>query len=225
MILIPALQSTKALIGKELHATDGTIGHVKDFYFDDQTWIVRYLAVNTGSWLTGRQVVLASDSFTDIGEDPEVLKVALTKKQIEESPSIDSLFPISRRCEKEYDSFCGWPNYWGGMGMAYAEVTPPQSYPLREIVFRAQEGEAHLRSTQAVHGYHIRASDGNLGHVDSFLFGSQDWQVHRIVVKTGLWNFGKEIHLSPEEIRFINYEESFVEVRLSRGCLADRHIK
>jgi hypothetical protein len=33
-------------------ATDGTVGHVEDFYFDDGAWVVRYLVVDTGTWLS-----------------------------------------------------------------------------------------------------------------------------------------------------------------------------
>lgn len=225
MILTPTLQNAKALIGKKLHATDGAIGHVKDFYFDDQSWMVRYLVVDTGNWLTGRQVLLASEAFAEIEANPESIRVDLSKHQIEKSPSFGTHLPISRRYEEEYYSYYGWPTYWGGVGMGYAETTHPATAPLPENAFHRQEGEAHLRSVLAVRGYHIKASDGDLGYVDSFLIGSQDWQIHKIVVKTGVWNFGKEIHLFPEEIETINYEKSFVEVRFSKGSLSDRNIK
>ena len=45
------LQNTKELYGNKLAALDGDIGHVKDFYFDDKNWVVRYLVADTGSWL------------------------------------------------------------------------------------------------------------------------------------------------------------------------------
>jgi len=45
------LRSIKQLYGDELKAKDGEIGHIKDFYFDDQNWAVRYVVVDTGSWL------------------------------------------------------------------------------------------------------------------------------------------------------------------------------
>jgi hypothetical protein len=48
------LRSIKQLYGDELRATDGEIGHIKDFYFDDQNWAVRYVVVDTGSWLSGQ---------------------------------------------------------------------------------------------------------------------------------------------------------------------------
>ena len=225
MILTPPLKCTKSLVGKKIHATDGTIGHVHDFYFDDQSWMVRYLVVDTGSWLTGRQVLLSADAFGEIGTEIEILKAALSRRQIEESPSIGSHLPISRQYEEEYYSYYGWPTYWGGVGMGYAETTYPATVPLPEKAFHSHKTEAHLQSVHDVRGYHIKATDGDLGYVDSFLFGSQDWQIRKIVVKTGVWNLGKEIHLFPEEIKSINYEKSFVEVRLSKAKLSNRNIK
>ena len=225
MTQAPPLQNTKALIGKELHATDGTIGHVKDFYFDDQTWMVRYLVVDTGTWLTGRQVVLASEAFDEIGDKHEILKVNLLKHQIESSPSIGTQLPLSRQYEREYYNYYGWTDYWGGIGMAHFDATLPPTSSLPEKGSPLPDEKPHLRSVQAIHGYHIKATDGELGHVDSLLIGAQDWQVHQIVVKTGVWNLGKEIHLFPEEIESINYGDSSVEVRLSKDSLADRSVK
>jgi hypothetical protein len=57
------LQSIKQLYGNKLGASDGDIGHVKDFYFDDQNWAVRYVVADTGSWLPGRQVLISPHAF------------------------------------------------------------------------------------------------------------------------------------------------------------------
>lgn len=225
MIQTPTLQNIEALLGKELHATDGTIGHVKDFYFNDQTWLVHYLVVDTGSWLTGRQVVLASEAFDDIGDEHQVLKVNLSRNQIENSPSIGTQLPLSRQFERDYYNYYGWTDYWGGIGMAHFDATLPPTSSLPEETTPPVNEKPHLRSVHAIHGYHIKATDGELGHVDSFLIGAQDWQIHQVVVKTGVWNLGKEIHLFPEEIESINYEDSSVEVHLSKNSLADRSVK
>ena len=47
------LQGIKQLYGNKLGASDGDIGHVKDFFFDDQNWAIRYVVADTGSWLPG----------------------------------------------------------------------------------------------------------------------------------------------------------------------------
>src|SRR5688572_23454620 len=97
------------LYGDKLGATDGDIGHVKDFYFDDQNWALRYLVVDTGSWLPGRQVLLSPHSLGHIDQANKILRLNLTRKQIEESPSIDSHQPVSRQYEEEYYQYFGWP--------------------------------------------------------------------------------------------------------------------
>lgn len=106
------LHNTKELYGLKLTATDGEIGHVKDFYIDDKSWAVRYIIVDTGNWLSSRLVLLSPRSFGKLDTAGKCLSVALTKKQIEDSPSIDTHLPVSRQYEQEYHRYYGWPGYW-----------------------------------------------------------------------------------------------------------------
>src|SRR5208283_3959794 len=108
------LRSIKQLYGDKLGASDGEIGHVKDFYFDDQDWAVRYVVVDTGSWLPGRQVLISPHAFGSLHPSGKVLCVNLTRKQIENSPSIALHTPVSRQYEEEYYRHFGWPFYWQG---------------------------------------------------------------------------------------------------------------
>ncbi len=94
------LQSIKHLYGDKLGASDGEIGHVKDFLFDDRNWAVRYVAVDTGSWLTGRQVLISPHAICRPGVVEKVLQVKLTRKQIEKSPLLASHQPVSRQYEE-----------------------------------------------------------------------------------------------------------------------------
>src|SRR5471032_2576566 len=110
------LQNTKELYGHKLAASDGDIGRVRDFYFDDKTWAVRYLVADTGTWLTGRQVLLAPHAFGRFDAAGKIVHVNLTRKQIEDSPSIEAHRPVSRQYEAEYFRYYGWPVYWIGDG-------------------------------------------------------------------------------------------------------------
>src|ERR1035437_2504074 len=103
------LKSIKQLYGNKLGASDGEIGHVKDFYFDDQNWTVRYLIADTGSWLSGRQVLLSPHAFGAPQHDEKLLGVNLTRKQIEDSLLIELHKPVSRQYEEEYYRHYGWP--------------------------------------------------------------------------------------------------------------------
>src|SRR5471032_2208548 len=106
------LHSIQQRYGEKLRASDGEIGHVKDFYFDDKNWAVRYLVADTGSWLTGRQVLLSPHAVTGLYQPGKLLLLKYTKKQIEDSPSIESHKPVSRQYEADYYQYYGWPNYW-----------------------------------------------------------------------------------------------------------------
>ena len=72
------LRSIKHLYGDKLGASDGEIGHVKDVYFDDQNWVVRYLVADTGSWLSGRQVLISPHAFASLDRSGKLLLVNLT---------------------------------------------------------------------------------------------------------------------------------------------------
>src|ERR1035438_5024444 len=158
------LQSIKQLHGNRLGASDGDIGHVKDFYFDDRNWVVRYLVADTGSWLPGRQVLLSPHAFGSLHQDGKVLRVKLTRKKIEDSPAIETHKPVSRQHEEEDHRYYGWPAYWLGDGMwgtsgTSVLETPPtlSGGSTATIGPQPNPADAHLRSTQAVSGYHVQA--------------------------------------------------------------------
>ena len=161
------LQSIKQLYGSPLGASDGEIGHVHDLYFDDQAWAVRYVVADTGKWLPDRQVLLSPHAFGSGSPARNALRVNLTKKQIQDSPAIETHAPVSRQFEAEYHRYYGWPDYWEGDGLwgglrgfPVLEV-PPKSNPNDPPTAtgrKPEPGDPHLRSTQAVTGYQIRAA-------------------------------------------------------------------
>ena len=108
------LHSIKQLRGTKLGASDGVIGQLKDFYFDDRNWVVRYLVADTGNWLPGRKVLLTPHALDRLDPAGTLLSVRLTRKQIEDSPSMESHQPVSRQYEEEYYRYYGWPFYWQG---------------------------------------------------------------------------------------------------------------
>jgi hypothetical protein len=221
------LQSIKQLYGNRLGALDGAIGHVKDFYFDDQNWAVRYLVADTGTWLSGRQVLISPHAVGNAYQGGKALMVNLTRKQIEDSPSIETHQPVSRQYEEEYYRYFGWPYYWQGNGLWGLSGTPiletppaPQLSERRAASDSQRErADAHLRSAQAVNGYHISASDGIIGHVCDFMMDDQSWAVHQLVIKTGHRFTGKEILMLVDQVDRISYEDSTVFVKLSRAAI------
>jgi len=221
------LQSIKQLHGNKLGASDGDIGHVKDFYFDDQNWAVRYLVADTGSWLPGRQVLLSPHAFGSLHQDGNVLCVKLTRKKIEDSPAIESHKPVSRQHEDEYHRYYGWPAYWlgdgmWGMGGGSILETPGRTLPGESTAANGSQpkhADAHLRSTQAVSGYHLQAADGIIGHVCDFLIDDKSWAIGQLVVKIGHRFTGNEVLIPTGKVNRISYEDSTVFVNLTKEAV------
>ena len=169
------MKTTNSIRKYRLHATDGLIGSVKDFYFDDEKWTIRYFVVHAGSWLMGRDVLISPIALKGVDDARKEIFIDLTKEKIENSPSIDTAEPISRQHEREYFQYYGWPYYWGGPSawgwsgvptpVPAIEPAPPRKLP------EAEEGteEIRLRSVQEILGYHIAAQDQEIGHVEDFV--------------------------------------------------------
>jgi uncharacterized protein YrrD len=222
------LRSIKQLYGDTLSALDGEIGHVKDFYFDDQTWAVRYMIVDTGSWLTDRVVLISPHALTNFYRDGASRSVNLTREQIKNSPSIDSHKPVSRQYEERYYRYYEWPPYWDGGLMwgtgGYPTALPPYPAPLPPTATSAEVAsgdDPHLRSTRALVGYHVQCSDGEAGHITDFIVHEKSWAICHLIVETGHWYAAKEIAIAPQHIERISYEDSRVSLNVTREAILD----
>ena len=210
----------KSLIGFTIGATDGEIGKVKEFYFDDKTWTIRYLIVETGSWLFGRKVLLSPEALLTPDWEKHIFPVDLTMEQIKGSPEIDTDKPISRQHEIDLYSYYPWEDYYwaGGIGITGMGV----SYPIAMNRVAQKEADKagtdksdddlHLRSTDTIMGYSIKATDGEIGEVEDFIINDQTWSIVFMEVDTGNWFPGNKVLISPKWIREINWETSSVIV-------------
>jgi len=220
-------RSIKQIYGDKLGASDGEIGHVKDFYFDDRNWAIRYLVADTGSWLPGRNVLLSPYSLGRLDQAEKVLRVNLTRKQIEDSPPIEAHKPVSRQYEEEYYRYFGWPYYWQGDGLwgmsgfpiLDLPTTPLPSEAGAATKTQAERPDAHLLSTRAVNGYQHRTGDETIGHVCDFMVDAGSWAIAQLVVKTGNRFSGKEVLVEMKNVSRISYEESTVFADTSAAAI------
>jgi sporulation protein YlmC with PRC-barrel domain len=214
------LIKVKTLKGYKLHGLDGEVGKAKEFYFDDQHWAIRYLVADTGNWLTDRQVLISPYAMIAVNTEKQNIAIDLTKKQIEDSPSLDSDKPVSRQFEETYYGYYAYPTYWAGPNMwgYYPEIIRD-----RQKWRAATEGEKawdpHLRSTHEVSGYHIHATDGEVGHVDDFIIDDQTWAIRYLIIDTQNWWPGKKVLVSPHWIERVSWDESKVFVDLLRETI------
>jgi hypothetical protein len=209
------LMNATQLEGFVIRATDGEIGHVEQLYFDDETWAIRYLTVKTGGWLEGREVLISPVSVIATDWQGKHIDVLLTKAQVEASPNIDTHRPVSRQDEAAYLGYYGYPYYWGFYPMGLAEPAGNFQSELLADRIRRESTDSHLRCIEAVTGYRIEASDGEIGHVDGFVLGDETWAIRYMEVATRNWLPGKKVLVAPSWIQRVSWSDSTVFVGLS----------
>jgi hypothetical protein len=213
------LTNATYLKGLVIRATDGELGTVDQLYFDDESWAIRYLTVETGGWLGGRKVLISPLAVVQAHWSVRRLDVALTKKQVENSPDIDTQKPVSRQHESVYAAYYGYPNYWGVVPYAAGLALP--IVPAKADEIPKEPVDSHLRSTGGVTGYHVEATDGEVGHVEGFVVDEDAWVIRYIEVATRNWWPGKKVLLSPAWIERVSWKDSKVYVGLSREIIKD----
>jgi hypothetical protein len=214
------LTNSTFLKGLAIRATDGELGTVKEFYFDDDTWTIRYLIVETGGWLLGREVLISPISIIGVDWKNNRLDVALTKKQVEHSPNIDIHQPVSRQDEADYSGYYAYNYYWGGpymWGSAFypADLSRNGLMEVAKEKVRRESAYSHLRSSETVTGYHVESTDGEIGHVTGFVVDDEVWAVRYLEVATRNWLPGKKVLVAPAWILRVSWMDSNVYAFLS----------
>ena len=226
------LRNTSTIKGYAIMANDGPLGHVSDFLFDDVNWSVRWLVVDSGNWLFGRKVLLLPSAVKQLDPDAKEIFVELTMQQVKDSPEIGTDLPVSRQTESELFGYYGTSPYWGagiytgGYGDANGAVAaaPSPGVGRSEESFddhRRSEGDPHLRSTEIVTGYHVHATDGEIGHIEDFLVDDADWDIHFLIVDTSNWWSGKKVLISPHTVRKVDWMDRLVDLPVERQRVKD----
>lgn len=213
--MMMVLYNTKTLAGYNLHSIDGEVGSVREFYFDDHHWTVRYLVADTGNWLTGRKVLISPYVLSLVNKEKQYIDVDLTQKQIEDSPSLDTDKPVSQQFEESYNGYYGLPMYWNGPSEwgAYPYIERNR-VKLTSVNFGGKSWNPNLRSTSVVSGYNIQALDGEIGHVEDFVIDDATWGIRYLVVDTVNWWSGKKVLISPRWIERVSWDMSKVFINL-----------
>jgi hypothetical protein len=233
------LRSMKDLENYAISASDGQIGHVKDFYFDDDAWVVRYLVVEAGSWLSRRKVLVSPIAVHHPNWSGRTLPVSMTREQVKNCPDIDTDKPVSRQHEEDYLQYYGYPFYWSGTGPWGNGLYPYELVPgylgSADPAERERDEEAqlsvererhrnddpHLRSCKAVVGHRIHATDGEIGHVSGYLFDDETWTVRYLVVDTSNWWIGHKVLVAPLWITGVHWNDRTVSVDLTQAAIRD----
>ncbi len=217
--------SMKDLEGYTIGAIDGMIGTVEDFYFDDEAWVIRYLVVETGKWLSHRRVLISPLALNQPDWPGKTFPAAITRDQVKASPGIDTDKPVSRQHEIGYNDYYKYPYYWEGgdfwgdgmmwwgMGAGRKPAEPDATCE------SPPPGDPHLRSGNEISGYDVRATDGHMGHVQGLLLDEKGWAIRFIVVNTSNWWAGHQVLIAPRWISNLEWEDRTVSVSLTRDAI------
>jgi hypothetical protein len=215
------------LKGYAIEASDGRIGTVSDFLFDDQTWKMRWLVADVGTWWTGHKVLIHPSAVDGVDHERRALGLSLTKERIKGSPDAREDEPVSRQIEYNLHSYYGWAplwaenSYFGAGAMSVPLMSPPLfgGFVEREaagVGAGADEGDPHLRSITAVTGCHLHASDGSIGHLENFMVDDATWIIEYLIVDTKNWWLGKHVLISPHAVKDISYLDHEIRLRVTR---------
>jgi uncharacterized protein YrrD len=214
------LHLARKIRGAPVLATDGEIGAVEDFYFQEDGWTVRYVLVDTGRWFSGKRVLLSPMSVAGTWSRAG-LRVTLTRDQVWNSPQVDTS-TLSPEQEEDVRKYYGYPIYWGAGGVwgsfenpgaLIAAPTMPPPRPEGPVVRVEAE---HLRSVNASSGYHLHATDGEIGHVDDFVIGEETWRIRYLLVDTSNWIGGKWVIVRTDVIEGVDRQRALLRVNAKR---------
>jgi sporulation protein YlmC with PRC-barrel domain len=219
-------RNINSLLSYNMQATEGLIGNVKEFYFEDNTWHIQYIIIKTGGWLFGREVLISPVALVKEKWENGVFRVNLTKEQIRDSPDIDTHKPVSRQQEIKLYEHYAWESYWfsGFYPGGYLGVSTPfpimdESEPIKDNNEAKAIADFHLRSTKTITGYRIYAVDGEIGHVNDFIMDDKNWQIKFIVVDTHNWFGGKKVMIPVGLIKKIEWTVSEVFLKMSMAAV------
>jgi len=230
-LLAVMLRSLKDLERYTVAASDGDLGRVVDFLFDDEQWVVRHLIVETGGFLAGRRVLISPISFRRADWSNRCFHVNLTMDLVKNSPSVDTALPVSRQHEWDNYRYYGYPAYWGdstlwSMGDSNSPMAdgpwnaPPLGGPAMPATI-VRSDDIHLRSAREVREYHVDGQGEDVGHVDDFVVDDLLWAVRYLAVATSAWWFSKKVLISPDWATRIDWAEGKVFVAQSREAIKD----
>ena len=222
-MLIKATDTT----GYDVQASDGTLGTVSDLLFDDASWTVRWLVVETGNWWADHRVLIPASALGHPDTTARTFPVNLTTAQVKGSPDVDTHRPVSRQFESSAYDYYGFSPYWGTDlymgGFAYwggmVPIAPLLETERREDQIARMQGQnddPNLRSMAEISGYHIHATDGEIGHLSDVLIEDSDWTLRYLIVNTSNWWQGKEVLISPRSTESIRWTEHLIYLGVNR---------
>jgi PRC-barrel domain protein len=219
---IAMLRRIRDMEAYRLHATDGDIGHLEEFYFEDRHWRIRYFVVEIGTWLHSKRVLIAPSSVMGVDDGNRAIQTPFTKEQVQQSADVRTNKPVALQHSRDYYLYLGWPYYVGlNASNVASEAADRESTetPSSESSFQRTADE-NLRSSKVVGHYHIMAVDGEIGHIEDFIVDDETWSLRYAVADTRNWRSGKKVLLPTDWILWVSWAESNAYVSLTKQLIA-----
>jgi hypothetical protein len=230
------LFAVSGLEGVQVEASDGEVGAVKDFLFDDQTWKIRWMAVEAGPWLAGRRRVfihpsaiapltLPPKSGLPMMSSPATLKltVNLTRDEISAAPHAHEDEPVTRDMESLLYDYYGSDPYWGLSHFGGGSLTNAEPQIVEDAARRSVEAQTppldggdHLHSVAEFKGYYVHAVDGDIGHIENVLADDANWEIRYLVIATRNWWPGKVVQLAPYAVKDVDWFGEHINMNVTR---------
>jgi len=213
--------SIRSTLGHEAMASDGSIGHLFDYFFDDEVWGVRYVVIDTGTWIPSEKRLLALNEHLTLDTNRKTLFVKYPRETIEASPAIDLAKPVTldeeRLVRRHYGAWPHWAPYVVGAG-------PHKMTALRDKA--GEDLERHedlpgytLHSFKEIHEFRVRFADDNEESVKDLLVKLDDWAIVALVVESGLPPNRTELAVPMKEISGFDRETRVFTSELVESAL------
>jgi len=220
------LVSYNDLVQFSIDARDGQKGRADDFYFDDETWRIRYLVAGSGFLVNRRQGLVKSTLLGTPDLEAQTLPVALTRDELDDADTPDTAPPVSeqRRQRMRLMQFDRWPSFMLGIpGAVYTPHVAEQQLAEQTLAEDLSEpaaqvrGDPRLRSMAEVSGYRVGATDGEIGSVSDFLLDPDGWRIRYLAVDTGNWLPGRQVVIQPDWISSVSWADQSIFVDATKG--------
>jgi hypothetical protein len=211
------LESARELMRYRVKALDGKLGKAHDFYFEDESWAIRYLLLNVGRWLLGERVLVPPERLGQPDTKSHCLPVLMTKSEVEQCASSETAQPVSHQMQHKVSARYGGTHAQGGGPMASLHgVMSSEAVALADIEDPPPQHGPGLRSVQEVLGYQIEALDGPIGVAEDFLIDDDEWVIRYILVNTKTWKPGRQVLIPPSWVQAIVWSESRIHASVKR---------
>lgn len=201
------------LLNYSASTLDNRDGAFVDFLFDDRDFVVRYGVIQTGSWLSGRDVLISTSAIDSVDDGLKQINVVLTEATLRDSPIIDSNTPVSRQLEEELVAYFHWPSYWI---QNLEKVTSDGGSAFQ--VEEAAEADFHhvLQSTSQIIGYTVESIRDELGVIDDLIIDLNSGAIRYIVIDAGQWLPGRKAMIAVDWVNEFRWHSRSVHADLSR---------